>query len=307
MDMGKIRLPNFLLVGAAKSGTTSLYHYLNDHPQIYMSPVKEPKFISGQFCQFPFQGKGDNLIEEGIVKTFDVYENLFREVDGEKAIGEASADNLYYYEHSIKYIKKYLGEVKIIVALRNPVDRAFSSYTHLRRDMREDLTFEQAIQAEKQRKKQNWEFIWFYIDVGFYYKQVRAFIDNFNEVKICLYDDLSKRPKELLTEIYEFLDVDKNFAPRIYIKHNVSGVPKSGFLQRIMNKQNLLKSITKNSIKPFLSEKRQKNLLEKFKALNLKKPQLNPKTRDYLRNFYREDIRKLQDLIHRDLSHWLGP
>ena len=115
-------LPNFLIVGAAKSGTTSLYRYLQQHPDIFMSQKKEPKFFSSQFLKFPFVGPGDQNMELSICKTFDKYESLFKYADNIKAVGEASADNLYYYTHAIPLIKKYLGNVKILIILRNPID-----------------------------------------------------------------------------------------------------------------------------------------------------------------------------------------
>ena len=111
----KKKLPNFLIVGAAKSGTTSLYHYLKEHPEIYMSPVKEPKFITSQFLTFPFEGKGDEKVEKNIIKSFREYCNLFKDVNNEKIIGEASVDNIYFNDDAIKNIKKYLGNVKIVI------------------------------------------------------------------------------------------------------------------------------------------------------------------------------------------------
>ncbi len=186
-SLNNIKLPNFLIVGAAKSGTTALYHYLSQHPEIYMSPLKEPKFITSNFLKFPFQGPGDNEVEKMIVKSFDRYCDLFKGVKNEKAIGEASADNLYYYEQAIFYIKKYIGNPKIIIILRNPIERAYSAYLHLVRDERETLSFKEALAEEEKRRKQNWEFIWFYKNVGFYFNQVKAYLENFTQVKVYFY------------------------------------------------------------------------------------------------------------------------
>ncbi|NWF97484.1 MAG: sulfotransferase [Nitrospirae bacterium] len=300
-----IKLPNFLIVGAAKSGTTSLYYYLNQHPEIYMSPIKEPKFITSQFLKFPLNGIKDDEVEKSIVKDFKEYCNLFKLSNNEKAIGEASADNLFYYENAILYIKKYIGEPKIIIILRNPVDRAFSAYLHLVRDKRETLTFEKALEEEEMRRKNNWEFIWFYKNVGFYTEQVKAYLKSFPNVKIYLFDDLLKEPLNLVQNLYKFLEVDNMFIPDMDKKYNVSLIPKSNTLHKFLTQPNVIKETLKPFLKTFISNKRLGNLVENTKNINLYKPKMKQETRKYLLNIYREDILKLQDLIKRDLSHWL--
>jgi len=301
-----VKLPNFLIVGAAKAGTTSLYFYLKEHPEIYMSPVKEPKFITSNFLKFPFKGVGDDLVEKNIIKNFESYQKLFLEVKNEKAIGEASADNLYYYKKSINYIKKILGEVKIIAILRNPIDRAFSAYSHLIRDSREFLTFEDALNQEENRKKENWEFIWYYKDVGFYYNQVKAYLENFSKVKVYLYDDLKKDPLSLVQDIYRFLEVDDSFIPKsVGEKFNVSGIPKNKFLHEFLTTPNVIKSTMKPLVKLILPKRTRQRFINKILQRNLKKPQIDPSTKQYLLNLYKEDIVELQNLIGRDLSSWL--
>ncbi len=300
-----IKLPNFLIVGAAKAGTTSLYHYLKEHPEIYMSPVKEPKFITAQFLKFPFKGIGDDFIEKSIIKNFDDYKNLFSKAQEERAIGEASADNLYYYKEAIPIIKKYLNNPKIIIILRNPIDRAFSSYTHLLRDNRETLSFEDALQQEEKRKKMNWEFIWYYKDVGFYYKQVKAYLQNFSNVKIYLYDDFKKDTLKVVKDIYKFLGVNPTFTPNIHVKYNVSLVPKYKFIHNFIEEPNLLKKAVNPIINRLIPRKLKRNLVDLIKKKNLTKPKMKPETREYLKTVYKEDILKLQDLIGKDLSHWL--
>ncbi len=297
------KLPNFLIVGAAKAGTTSLYNYLKEHPEIYMSPVKEPKFITSNFLKFPFKGIGDDKVEKNIIKDFGSYTKLFSKVKDEKAIGEASADTLYFYRDSIYYIKKYLGDVKIIILLRNPIDRAFSAYTHLVRDEREYLSFEDALREEENRRRNNWEFIWYYKDVGFYYNQVKAFIENFSEVKICLFDDLKKDSLKVVQDIYKFLGVDDSFVPpNIGIKFNVSVVPKSKFLHKFLTQHNFFKSAIKPFVKGLIPKSVRRQILINLNQKNLK---MKPETREYLKALYKEDILKLQKLIKRDLSHWL--
>lgn len=300
-----VRLPNFLIVGAAKSGTTSLSKYLGQHPDIYMSPVKEPKYISSLFMQSPFRGSGDSEVERMIVKSYDQYCELFRAVKTEKAIGEASADNLYYYEKAISHIKRILGEVKIIVILRNPVDRSFSAYTHLVRDCREDLSFEKALEHEDFRKKNNWEFIWFYKDVGCYFNQVKAYKEHFRCVKVYLHDDFEENPRELIKDVYEFLEIDNSFVPDMRLRLNVSVLPKSAVLGNFLTQPNILKDAVRPILRLFMSDEKLGQLVESAKRNNLYKPRMKEDTRKYLKAYYREDILRLQDLINKDLSAWL--
>ena len=205
------------------------------------------------------------------------------------------------------YIKKFLGDVKIIIILRNPIERAFSAYMHLVRDNREFLTLEEALDQEENRKRQNWEFIWYYKDVGFYYNQVKAYLESYSKVKIYLFDDLKRNPLDLVQDIYRFLEVDDLFVPsNIGEKFNISGVPKNKLINEFLTRPNPLKSAIKPLFKLFLSEHNIQRLYNELLQRNLKKPQMKPKTREYLKNLYKKDILKLQDLINRDLTHWLS-
>ena len=305
MKETETKLPNFLIVGAAKSGTTSLYHFLKQHPEIYMSSSKEPKFITSQFLSFPFKGIGDEKVEQNIIKSFREYCNLFKDVNNEKMIGEASADNLYFYDSAIKNIKKYLGNVKIVIVLRDPIERTFSHFCHFIRDEREYLSFEDALKEEENRKKCNWVFGWHYTSVSFYYNQVKAYLDNFNQVKICLFDDLKEDTLGLVKDMYEFLGVDTSFTPDVSIRYNVSGIPKNKFIHKFLKKPNILKNIVKPVVKTLIPQGERRKIIEKIRMRNFQKPQMKPEIREYLKNLYREDILKLQDLIKRDLSSWL--
>jgi len=128
-EIDKNKLPNFLIVGAPKCGTTSLYYYLKQHPDIFMPTMKEPRFFLSETMNFPHQGIDDRRVDKMIIKNLDDYKKIYLEADQEKARGDASAGNLYFYKKVIPGIKAYLGDPKIIISLRNPLDRAFSNYT----------------------------------------------------------------------------------------------------------------------------------------------------------------------------------
>lgn len=298
--MKKKKLPDFLIVGAAKSGTTSLYHYLSEHPEIYLNDKKELRFLSSMPRNF--QGPGDENVNKSIPKDVKEYRKLFSTMHNGQKAGDISPDYLYYYENSISNMKKYLVNPKVIVILRNPIERAFSQYGHFVRDGREKESFANALSLCNEREQMNWEWAWQYLNVGLYYEQVKAYKENFENVKVYLFEDLKSDPKNLIKDIFEFLEVDSNFTPdNLKEKFNVSGMPKNKLLHNFLHNKNILKSIVKTFIPPSYRRK----IIQNLKLKNMKKVPMKFEDRNYLKEFYRDDIRKLEKLIDRDLSHWL--
>ncbi len=117
------RLPDFLIVGAAKSGTTSLQHYLVNHPEIFLNEKKELRFFSG--LENNYVGPDDDIINKIVTLTISEYKRYFKLAKQNQKIGDISPDYLARYRQSIKNIKKYLDDPKIVIILRNPVTRAF--------------------------------------------------------------------------------------------------------------------------------------------------------------------------------------
>jgi hypothetical protein len=304
----KIKLPNFLVVGAAKSGTTSIYHYLKQHPEIYVPENKEPRFfVSSKFEEFHHNNSFYNYFCKGITFTLENYRILFDGVTKETSMGEASVQYLYLYNIAIPQIKQYLVDIKIIIILRNPVERAFSTYNHLFRDKLESLPFEKCLEIEEERIRANWFPLYFYKDMGFYHKQVKAYMENFSRVKVYLYDDLKKDSLGLVRNIYEFLGVDPSFIPyNISTKYNVSGLPKFKLLESFLLKYNHpLKKLLRPLFLNTIGIENTENLVNHLKNKNLRKTKIKPTTREYLIKLYRDDILMLEKLINRDLSAWL--
>lgn len=290
-------MPNFLIIGAQKAGTTALYFYLRQHPQIYMPPGKEAHFFSYENEDLNFRGPLRNLPTP--IANIEEYRALFEEVSDEIAIGEASPSYLYIPK-AVERIQHYIPDAKLIAILRNPVDRAYSNFMHCLRDGCEPLTdFEQALQAEKARISDNWGAMWHYTQKGFYYTQLRRFFDRFDQeqIRVYLYEDLHTNPVGVTQDIFQFLGVDR-FVPDVSSKYNVSGIPKNKTLQVLMTQLAPIKS----SITPFLPTKLRQFIQERILA----KPELPLEVRRQLIQVYQEDILKLQDLIQRDLSKWLA-
>lgn len=297
-------LPNFLIVGAAKCGTTSLYYYLRQHPEIFLSANKEPKFFSSLVLKFPLRGPGDDFVEKHrMVKSWEAYGQLFAEVRAERAVGEASTDYLYRGRQIIPHIRQRLGDPRIIILLRDPVERAFSSWRHLRRDGRETASFDDALEAERERQLLNWEFIWSYKDVGFYAAQVRAYLENFSRVHVCLFEDFAARPGEELRAIYRFLDVSEAFeadTSRVYNPGTAGGVSWLGRLLTTTAGTGNARTIEPRTV--FRS--RLGRRLVDF-ILRASQESMSPTTGARLQSAFREDVARLGALLNRDLSHWL--
>ena len=292
-------LPNFLIIGASKCGTTALYYYLKQHPEISFSDLKEPKYFSSVNESFPHNGIGDRSVDRYAIKSLTEYKALFADIDN-KRVGEASPDTLYFFDKTASHIKETLGDVPIIVMLRNPVKRAFSAFMYLKRDSREKLNFRDGLLAENIRLKDNWDFIWGYKKCGLYYNQVKSFMDNFSNVKVVLQEDLKNDTSATLEDIYSFLEVDAKFKTDVSIKHNESGMPNNIFSKFLLSRNNIFSTVIRELMKRFIP----RDLLEKIVSKSLERMSILEKDEIALKPYFFNDICKLENLINKDLSSW---
>lgn len=291
--------PNFLIIGAAKSGTTSIAQYLKQHPKIYISPIKEPYFFSFEGNIPNFKGSNDSETFAHLVTNLDDYENLFKEVSDEIAIGEASVSYLHI-PSTAQNIFHHLPQVKILVVLRNPVDRAYAHFLHQIRDGHESQTdFAKALEAEEKRIQDDWMFSWFYKNNGFYFKQLSFYTKLFDpsQIKVWLYEDLQQDAIGLLQDMFRFLEVDETFTPDLSVRYNISGIPKNKAIFKFIDHPSPIKKLIRPLFPPVLRQK--------IRTQALQKPSLSNEIRQELIGVYRDDILQLQDLINRDLSSWL--
>jgi hypothetical protein len=303
-------LPNFLIIGAAKAGTNALYHYLRQHPQIYMSPWKEPKFFAFETeadLGFRAANGRDAPVNASVILDQAEYEELFDDArDGELARGEASTHYLYV-EKSPGRIKTLIPDARLIAVLRNPVDRAFSSYQHLVRDDLEPLDFGAALDAEPQRIAEHYAYLYRYTDMGFYSQQLDRYEKTFSENQLCvlLYDDLRSDPEGTCRQIFSFLGVDEDFVPDMSGEYNRSGVPKNRFMHRLLNPSAPMKRRLWN-VTPRLARERLLDAQTKIVNRNLQRQTMPEPERDRLRGVFREEVGRLEARLDRDLSHWLA-
>ncbi len=301
-------MPNFLVAGAAKCGTTSLYHYLKQHPNVFMSDVKEPNFLI-EGAPVKSIGVRDRLSASRDIRSYEAYLRLFEKAYGYQAVGEASISTLFLYPYSIPAIKRYLGDPRIIIILRDPAERAYSAYTFLVRDGWEPLSFAESLQREEKRAAEGYRLMWRYRALGLYSHQVRAFQEQFSSVLVLLYDDLKRDPSLLMRSVYAFLGVDDSVVPQAFQIQNPSGNPRSRLLNALLVKPKRLHAVARRLGGAVMGERRWIELRESLRRANLRKPPPpEPQIMRELREDFREDILKLQELIGRDLSAWIkGP
>ena len=286
--------PNFLIAGASKAGTTSLHEYLAQHPDIFMSTFKEPNYF--------VPGYGYEKWED--------YLALFRGARNQKAIGESSTGYLYCDE-SPPWIKSTLDPVKIILMLRNPARRAASLYWWMVREGYEDApNFAEALEREPSRARDP-EFRancpqffpdYLYYTTGLYREQVERFLETFGPdgVQIYLFEEFAADPHATCREIFGFLGVDPDFEPAIAI-HNEGRLPASPRLQF------WLRNRAPRYFR-FLPARFRRAIVDPLMTLNTRRgstPQRDLESEHRLLERYRADIRKLEQLLGRDLSIWL--
>jgi hypothetical protein len=289
--------PNFLIVGAAKSGTTSLYHYLRQHPDIFMPEWKELSLFIG-----------DSFGPLHRVKKPRYYQKAFLKAQNQKAVGEASTAYLFD-EAAPKIIKEQLGNTRIIIILRDPVAMSYSLYNHqLRREGETIEDFEQALAQEDDRRKDSefrkkcygWHANYYYYQRGLYYGQVKRYLDTFgrDQVLVILFEELANEPLGVLKKTFQFLNVDDTFVPQIKVHNPAGGIlsiplfwKDTGLFiktcQFVFSK-NLIKKIP--------------HLIRNFGRKP--PPPIDTSTAKKLRNKFYEDICQLERLIGKDLSAW---
>ena len=299
----KNKLPNFLIVGAAKSGTSSLHNYLNQHHQVFMPSynkegmkVKEPRFLIKDLVQ--------HRLHNGIW-TFEEYQSLFDDVKDEKAIGESTVLYLYYYKHAINNIKHYLGEdVKIIIMLRDPADRAYSAFHHVSRGFKENNSFEKSLEIEKGRmeREENLTPMVMYKEMGMYYEMVKAYMESFKNIHIILYEDFRDNIESEMNKIYNFLGISNDIEIDFITKHSVGGKRwKDEKMKHVFMKDNPMKSILKSA----LPKKFRKGILHHLvNASTNKVVPMKEEVRKGLNDYFKLDIKKLSELLNKDLNHW---
>ena len=274
--------PNFFIVGAMRSGTTSLHAYLKIQPSVYLPDEKEPVYFSTLPGPIP-----DRQI------TKQEYLDLFSNVKNEKAIGEAS---IQYLRDPFSHEKIYeiAPHAKIIIMLRNPIFRAFSQYLAIWSIKKISIGQEIRKDAERVNEKdlENDNPLVY----GLYYNQVKRYIDKFgsNQVKVLVYEEFFNDPQQSLKEVLEFL-VPTEIKPFDSEKFNEYFTPNNFIWKIITN------PIIKKLGYSLLSEEKRISWYKRLRSKNKTKPKLNEDDKKFLTDFYKDDVKSLEKFLNKEL------
>ena len=298
--MGIVK-PTFIVIGAMKAATTSLYTYLRQHPQIYMPDKKEILFFNNfqQKNNFKTLGKSKHSS-----MTLEEYFNFFSGAKDEIAIGEASPAYLYNIK-SPELISEHLPGVKLIVILRHPTERAYSNFLHLRKSAREKFEdFEMAIDIEDKRINENWSPLYHYIRKGYYSQQLNRYYSRFpkENIKVILFEEFINNTEETLKDLFLFLNVNPLYNVDIQKKVNIGGLPKGiiGYFIKYLKYYDLIPEKISQYVPQFVKN----NILQMAYA---KPEKIDENLRRNITNkYYIEEINCLQKMIGKDLTHWIS-
>ena len=276
---------NTFIVGAPKTGTTSLYYYLNQHTNVCMSSIKEPNFFSAKEVNSLFY-------KSQIVDDINEYHKLFSQ-NKKQIIGEASVSYLFFNEVPNR-IYKYNPKAKIIILLRNPIERALSHYLM---DFRLGFCSEnfEDIIAQPEIFPQYYQQ---YLELGNYFLQLKRYKNVFNEnqLSIVFYDDLKSDSQKVMKNIFSFLEIE--FQDLDYSIQNSFLSPSNIFVSELYKFNSLRKIVKSLFPEPFLS------LVKSIFFSNNSKPTFSDSIIKQLNVYYKSDIVELEKLLNKDLSKW---
>ena len=207
---------------------------------------------------------------------------------------------MFFHEATAASIYQFLGDIPIILCLRNPVDRAFSAYNNLIRDQREFLTFDDALKAENSRFDDNWDWMWAYKRGGLYYEQVKSYKKQFSKIEIILFDDFETNPSLVVKNVFSFLGVDPEVTVATGSRYSHSGRPNNRLLAFFASRSNPIIFLFRKLLLLIFP----RSLIEKIAARSLTKNEIDPNTREELNVFFRDDIEKLESLLNISLDRW---
>jgi hypothetical protein len=310
-------LPNFFIVGAPKSGTTSLYHYLDQHPRVFMSPVKEPCYFASEMRleNFAREYRSSDALDPaalktylrgprtgkrfgGLISTWEDYLGLFEDATDELAIGEASVCYLWS-PTAARNIATQIPEARIVAVLRHPAERAWSQYLHGVANGYVRKSFREQIDACIHSPKREFSPIYPFLEFGMYYEQIKAYFELFprERIRIYLYQE---GLAAIVADLFRLLNVDPAFETDLSRKHlESSAAERATPLYATLRKHHLLRifrKIVPGSIRP---------LVHKLAFRKLAVTTMTQEDRRFLCDYYRDDVMRLALLLDRDLHSWL--
>jgi hypothetical protein len=290
--------PTFLVAGAARAGSTAVVEALRSHPDVFVTLPKEPHFFALGGTTPAFTGPGDDAtINRESITDLDRYLALYPSDGRYLARGEGSVSTLYYAEQSIPAIEELAPDARIVIVLRDPVNRAFSSYQYLKvRGFEPEDDFLAAVDDEARRRELGWHHLWHYTGMSHYADDVKAFLEAFGDrVGVWFHDELESDPVTTITSIQAFIGVDPARSPITEVQRvNASGRAKVPALQSAIQwggRQAAVRSTVKKIV-PF-------SVREKIRGANLVPQGANPVIRQALLPRFADDLQRLEAVLAR--------
>lgn len=296
--------PNLFIVGAQKAGTSALAGWLSQHPQVYISFPKEPGFLAFGEKGYAFNDGYGNPAPASryVVRDHDSYLALFDGAHAQlRVIGEASTWYLNIPGMAHK-LRNYNPQARVILILRNPVERAYSAWCHARGDRLEPCdSFAGALALEEQRGEV--EFLLRYRRMGLYAQALEEYLDAFGtgQVLVMFHDDMRRNPAAFWEQVCAFLQIDASTEPPFKFRYNRAGEPRSRLLQQLLRSHRV-----KQTVRRLLPHRVSLSIKNRLDDANLRDfPPMDNTVRDELRDYYRDDILRLAELTDRNLEAWL--
>jgi hypothetical protein len=301
-------LPDFLVAGVPKAGTTALHTALSRHPGLYLSPIKEPKFFLTDGPPPTRGGPGDVLTYREHVWQRDRYEALFDAAAPGALRGEATP--LYLYDaDAMERIRALVPGVRLIVVIRDPVERAHSNWTHLwSAGLEPEGDFLRACDEEPGRIAAGWASFWHYTGLSRYGEQLERAFSLFprEQVLVLRYRRLIEEPAAVLDEICAFLGVETGVLTEIP-RENVTSHPEQTLAHRAVS-LGMRVSDTAGRLLPGTAATAATHRLERFLQRGRRERQpLGWEQRQALLPRFDEDVRLLGTLLGEDFTDWLAP
>jgi Sulfotransferase family len=296
--------PNFLVAGAARSGTTALIEGLRLHPDVFVTRPKEPHYFALHDQEIDFRGPGDgDWVNKVVVNDRERYLSLYESDRDYRARGDGSVSTLYYAERSLPEILRVNPEMRVVVLLREPVERAFSSYTYLRlRGMEPEADFRVALADENRRREANWHHLWHYTGMSHYADDLEILLDGLgrDRVGVWFYDDLQSDYQRVLGEVAAFLDLPPFPQPPTLPKVNASGTARLDVAQRAIRwatRNQAVRAAVKRVV-PFRSR-------ERIRSSLIRTDVIPPDIASELEPLFADDLKKLTSLVDGPRPQWL--
>lgn len=280
------KLPGAVLIGVPRAGTTSFYSYLDQHPAIDVSPLKEINFLA--WPGHDLAARDFSWLSYPVV-DFDDYAALWANSDRELAVD--CSISCFRSPTAIERIKHYLGDPKLMVLLRDPVSRAYSAYLNRVRKGYERRSPDVAL-VPGERTVRN----------GLYADRLQAFIDAFgrDNLAVWLNEDLGRRGVETMSEVFAYLEVDPTVRVDVERVRNAAAVPRNAVAARLLPSHRLRRRIEKRLPQAITTRLRS----AATNVLHTEPSALPADVADRLRAYYAPDIERVEQIIDRDLSSW---